>query len=74
MARSCFFGYIETANPFTSIQFSDSAASDTFGFDDAIVGVRQGTTTPEPASYLLFGTGILGVLLGRKEAVRNLTQ
>ncbi len=65
-----FFGYIDTANPFTSVQFLNTAASDSFGFDDAVIGVRQVTLTPEPDSCLLFGAGLLGFVILRHQ-IRN---
>ena len=59
-----FFGYIDTANPFTSVQFRSTGSGDVFGFDDMTIGtaqqVNQGVV-PEPSTYVLMATG-LGVL------------
>ena len=49
-----FWGVIDTANPFTSIQFGNTApGTDFFGFDDIRVGdVRQVTGgVPEPTTW-----------------------
>jgi hypothetical protein len=38
-----FFGFIDTANPFTSITFGDTAPGvDFFGFDDMTIGTVAG--------------------------------
>lgn len=68
-----FWGVIDTANPFTGIQFGNTAAgNDFFGFDDIIVGdARQVTgSVPEPATWamMLFGFGALGGVLRRQRS------
>ena len=54
-----FFGYINTANPFTSVQITST--SDSFGFDDPVIGVARLASTPEPGTLLLLGSAFLFV-------------
>ena len=62
-----FFGFIDAANPFTSVQFISSGSGDFFGFDDLTIGsVAQvvnppSSTVPEPGTYALLATGLLGI-------------
>jgi len=51
-----FFGYINTTNPFTSVQIT--SANDNFGFDDPVIGISTSTTVPEPSTMLLIGAGM----------------
>lgn len=65
-----YFGFYDTTNPFTSIMFNNTGSGgiDVFGFDDFTIGsVSQVvpvpvTATPEPASFLLIGTGMTALL------------
>lgn len=59
-----FFGYINTTNPFTAVQFLDSSASDTFGFDDPIA--TASSAVPEPVTELLSGVGLILLALCRR--------
>jgi hypothetical protein len=64
-----FWGIIDTANPFTSVTFGNTAAGiDFFGFDDMTVGDLQQVNpnpTPLPAALPLFAAGLGGLgLLG----------
>ena len=61
-----YYGYIDTANPFTGITFGNTAAgTDVFAFDDMTIGsveqVQLENVVPEPASLLLLGSGLLGL-------------
>jgi hypothetical protein len=59
-----FYGVIDTANPFTGVQFSTTNGIDFFGFDQLVVGdVRQVTGgVPESSTWsmLIAGFGIVG--------------
>ena len=65
-----FFGVIDTANPFTGVQFSTNTGADVFGFDDMTVGdVGQvQSAIPEPATWamLIMGFGLVGGALRRR--------
>lgn len=62
-----FFGFIDTTNPFTSIQFLSTGAGDYFGFDDMTIGSRAQvinpppSVAPEPATIALVGLGVVVV-------------
>jgi hypothetical protein len=63
-----FFGFIDAANPFTSITFTTPVGQ--FGDPFSVDRVRfsaaaSGTPVPEPASLLLMGTGVVAVLRRR---------
>ncbi|MDF1501439.1 PEP-CTERM sorting domain-containing protein [Roseisolibacter sp. H3M3-2] len=55
-----FFGLIDAANPFTSVQFRSTGSGDVFGFDDMTIGTagQVTSTVPEPSTYALLGTGL----------------
>lgn len=58
-----FWGIIDTDNTFSSISFSASGSgTDVFGFDDMVIGDRQQVTpVPVPATFALFGLGLVGL-------------
>lgn len=54
--HTLFFGVIDVASPFTTVQFLNTDTSDAFGFDDFTIGRReQVAAVPEPSSLALFG-------------------
>ena len=63
-----FFGLIDTANPFTSVTFGDTAPGvDVFGFDNMTIGtVQQVHPTPDSGSTLsLLGLAMVGLAVLR---------
>jgi MYXO-CTERM domain-containing protein len=53
-----FFGIIDTASPFTTVQFGTTTGADFFGFDDFTIATPnqvQPPTVPEPASLAVWG-------------------
>ena len=57
-----YFGYINVANPFTSVTFSMNNTGDFFGFDNMTIGsVQQVVLVPEPSTWLLVGMGLFGL-------------
>lgn len=60
-----YWGVIDTVNPFTSITFANTGSgADYFGFDDFSIGSIeqvQPHPTPEPATMLLLGLGLVGL-------------
>lgn len=66
-----FFGYIDTANPFTSVSFANvgGGGGDDFGFDNMTIGsVQQVVPVPEPATPLLVVSALLGLAWLRRRA------
>lgn len=64
-----YWGVIDTVNPFTSITFANTGSgADYFGFDDFSIGtIEQVHPTPEPATMLLLGLGLVGLTTLRKK-------
>jgi hypothetical protein len=58
-----YWGVIDTDNPFTSIEFGNTASgSDYFGFDDMTIGSLEQVNpnpVPEPSTLALLGLGVI---------------
>jgi hypothetical protein len=64
-----FFGLIDTANPFTTIEFLNSGTGDSFGFDSFTIGTReQIVPVPEPGTLALVLVGLAGMGIVRRRA------
>ena len=71
------FGVRDIENPFTRVTFANITGAEVFGFDDMTVGslaqaVNGGVgpsptiKIPEPSSWLLLGTGVVGFVVVRR--------
>ena len=60
-----FFGYINTAAPFTTVQITspgNTSPNETFGFDDPVIGIAAGSAiAPEPSAWFLLAAGLLAL-------------
>jgi hypothetical protein len=68
-AALIFWGFYDTQNTYTKIEFSNaSSGTDYFGFDDMVVGdVGQVSRIPEPATLALAGLGLIGLAATRRK-------
>lgn len=56
-----YFGYIDTANLFTSVEFDlGGSTTDVFAFDNMTIGSREQVSVPEPTSAALLLVGLAG--------------
>ena len=66
-----YAGFINQANPFTSVAFRGTNSDDIFAFDNMTVGsVTQVQLTPEPGSLLLMSSALafVGLIVGRRRS------
>lgn len=58
-----FFGFIDTANTYSSITFANTSGTDQFGFDDMTIGDAQQVIigVAEPTTLAILGLGLVGL-------------
>jgi len=55
-----FWGFIDSMNSYTHIDFTNTSGSDSFGYDDMTIGTQEQIvpTVPEPGTIALLGLGL----------------
>ncbi len=78
-----YFGFYDKSDTYTNIQFQDTSTQDVFGFDDFSIGSTSQVVpvspapppitavTPEPATYSLFGAGLLAAVAFKRWTRRS---
>jgi hypothetical protein len=67
-----FYTFIETAtSTSTTIGFTERNDAGFWGLDDVSVVANSPTAAPEPGSIFLIGTGLAGILIGRRALRRK---
>jgi hypothetical protein len=62
-----YFGFFDTGDTYTSIAFTNNSSVDNFGFDNFSVGtLAQVVPTPEPASLVMLGSAVAGLVMARR--------
>lgn len=61
-----FFGYIDVADPFTTVLFINTDESDAFGFDNFTIGRQEQVRIPEPGVLALLAIALLGFGAARR--------
>ena len=70
-ANLLFWGFIDTDNSYTSIEFTNTATGDFFGYDDMTIGdINQiQVNVSSPATALLLGMGLVACMTLRRKLV-----
>lgn len=71
-----FYGFIDDADSYTNIAFSNSSGTDVFGFDDMVVGDagQVASGAPIPTTLALMGLGFAGIGFQRRRRNTSTTK